>query len=548
MFKSIANYFKNQKKEEEPSVPDKTPEPAVEASIPDEPDILSFQQEIIEKCKDDKSMSGFIDKLLLSDEMRYDFLRHGIIQGMSKNFDSIYEMLKKSEAEVASLEKENSDLRSALAEKVNTIRQYEKENDKLRSEVDEKEKSLTAAWDEKMDIIHQFENEGSRLRSEIKKKDSLISKLENDNTGLKNDYALLMKDALFWKKQNVVMGQQITVLQRENGATPRVGDYRFENESPGTVQQELLRRISSLQRQLKKANDEIEDLHSQIDFYDRKKQAIAALESGLKNKRPEQDGLAENGKNTVCIYFGDQIYSGSIRHVEQTLNKAVEDVREQLNRWKVDLMFKEEEQKKESQRLSDRKEFLVKVYPNYLWVLKHTDKINEMKKDLEGTLKKLAPAFSLEDYENQKLKEEKFKMQRTELAQQLESHRKEEKDFIREQAKFRNKVASMRDTQYLLENEIAAIVEKEEQLLFVLRAFYKSIPLYDLVLQFLLSFVKNPAQKRVVMQYFKGKSAYEIGQDEKGKSKWQIERIIEAATRKLYKAVRSVEVEEGKKP
>ena len=139
-------------------------------------------------------------------------------------------------------------------------------------------------------------------------------------------------------------------------------------------------------------------------------------------------------------------------------------------------------------------------------------------------------------------------MQRTELAQQLESHRKEEKDFIREQAKFRNKVASMRDTQYLLENEIAAIIEKEEQLLFVLRAFYKSIPLYDLVLQFLLSFVKNPAQKRVVMQYFKGKSTYEIGQDEKGKSKWQIERIIEAATRKLYKEVRSVEVEEGKKP
>ncbi|WP_456088256.1 hypothetical protein [Parabacteroides sp.] len=544
MFKAIAGYFKNKKKQEEPSVPDNASEPAEEASIPDEPDILSFQQEIIEKCKDDKSMSGFIDKLLYSDEIRYSFLSDDIFMGMSKTFDSIYEKLKKSEAEVASLEKENSDLRSALAKKENTIRQYEKENDKLRSEVDEKEKSLTAAWDEKIDAIHQLENEGSRLRSEIKKKDSLISKLENDNTGLKNDYALLLKDALFWKKQNVVMGQQITVLQRENGATPRVGDYRFENGSPGTVQQEMLRRISSLQYQLKKANNKIEDLHSQIDFYDKKKQAIATLESGLKKKCPKQDGLVENGKNTICIYFGDQIYSGSISDVEQALNKAVEDVREQLNRWKVDLMFKEEELKQESQRLSDRKEFLVRVYPNYLWVLKHTDKINEMKKDLEGTLKKLAPAFSLEDYENQKLKEEKFKMQRTELAQQLESHRKEEKDFIREQAKFRNRVTSLRDSQYLLENEIAAIIDKEERLFFVLRAFYKSMPLYDLVLQFLFSFIESPVQKRIAMQYFKGKSIYEISKDEKGKSKEQIENIIEAATKKLYKAVRSIEEQE----
>ncbi|WP_298550759.1 hypothetical protein [uncultured Parabacteroides sp.] len=105
MFKAIAGYFKNKKKQEEPSVPDNASEPAEEASIPDEPDILSFQQEIIEKCKDDKSMSGFIDKLLYSDEIRYSFLSDDIFMGMSKTFDSIYEKLKKSEAEVASLEK-----------------------------------------------------------------------------------------------------------------------------------------------------------------------------------------------------------------------------------------------------------------------------------------------------------------------------------------------------------------------------------------------------------------------------------------------------------
>lgn len=517
MIKTIADFFKRRKEETVFPLPDSTMEPVEEAPV--EEIYEEEGQVVIEEIHTKESSKGSsLDHVLLpkdNDRLKIE-VWEGIISSMRSSINFWKNMYEGAKKKISELKEENAELCAEVEQMKKAASRQTEGMTQLRSEIRQMDKT-----------IYEQKEELSKLRSENKEQSRSIDRQCKDYNSLRDKHSRLVEDMLYLRTKNAALSEELITCQKAVGSYSEVVYEELQ-----LAKLALSRQNKMLRNKLYESEGEISKQNRLLDLLEKK---LAALD-GFKENMSKEGGI-------VHFYFNDRLYSGKINKMERLLNELVEKTKEELNRWKVDLMFKEEELRKTESALANRREFLLKMYPDYLWVLQNSDKIKREKELLEGTLKALPDDFSLQKYDELKQKEAEYKRKRSELYQQISDLHQEEKDFIREQTQFRQRLDSMRKTQYILENEIAGIIDQEEQLLFVLRSFYKSMPLYDLVLGFLFSFIKTGRHKRIAIQYFKGKSCYEIAKEENVKSKEQIRSVLDTITRRLEAVVRSIEKE-----
>ena len=138
-------------------------------------------------------------------------------------------------------------------------------------------------------------------------------------------------------------------------------------------------------------------------------------------------------------------------------------------------------------QLEDRKRLFARIYPDYVWVTRYKDEIERQKKILEGDLKDLAPGFMLEKYDELLRKKAEYEKENPVVYRKLDQLRKDRRIFEKERLQFDKEVAALKQSQICMEGEISQLLEEYDQLLFVLRSFYKNHGLYERLLDDYLS-------------------------------------------------------------
>lgn len=165
-------------------------------------------------------------------------------------------------------------------------------------------------------------------------------------------------------------------------------------------------------------------------------------------------------------------------------------------------------------QLEDRKRLFARIYPDYVWVTRYKDEIERQKKILEGDLKDLAPGFTLEKYDELLRKKAEYEKEKPVVYRKLDQLRKDRRIFEKERLQFDKEVAALKQSQICVEGEISQLLEEYDQLLFVLRSFYKNHGLYERLLDDYLSRIDSVKKRRITKAYFLGDSAYEIARRE----------------------------------
>lgn len=238
----------------------------------------------------------------------------------------------------------------------------------------------------------------------------------------------------------------------------------------------------------------------------------------LENKLCQIDGLTgvpdPRKEKLPCFYFAGKCYKGNLRDLEKRLDAALGEEEEKRKQKDEYLSYREEQLSKMERQLEDRKRLFARIYPDYVWVMRYKDEIERQKKILEGDLKDLAPGFMLEKYDELLRKKAEYEKENPVVYRKLDQLRKDRRIFEKERLQFDKEVAALKQSQICMEGEISQLLEEYDQLLFVLRSFYKNHGLYERLLDDYLSRIDSVKKRRITKAYFLGDSVYEIARRE----------------------------------
>ncbi|MBV4228046.1 hypothetical protein KSZ12_19725 [Parabacteroides distasonis] len=226
-----------------------------------------------------------------------------------------------------------------------------------------------------------------------------------------------------------------------------------------------------------------------------------------------------------CFYFAGKCYKGNLRDLEKRLDAALGEEEEKRKQKEESLSRREVQLSDMERQLENRKRLFARIYPDYVWVTRYKDEIERQKKILEGDLKDLAPGFTLEKYDDLLQKKEKYEKEKSVVYRKLDQLKQDRKIFNKERLRFDKEVAEFRQSKTCMEGEISQLLEEYDQLLFVLRSFYKNQGLYERLLDDYLSRIDGAKKQRIVRAYFLGDSVYEIALRE-GRSREYIRHVL----------------------
>lgn len=249
----------------------------------------------------------------------------------------------------------------------------------------------------------------------------------------------------------------------------------------------------------------------------------------LESKLCQIDGLTgvpdPRGGKLPCFYFAGKCYKGTLRDLEKRLNASLEEEEEKRKQKDEALSLREKALKDMELELEERKQIFTRIHPDYVWVMRYKDEIQRQKKILEGDLEKLAPGFTLEKYDELLRKKAKYEKEKSDIYSKWDQLKQDRRSFEKERSRFDREVAAFKQSKICLEGEINQLLEKYDQLLFVLRSFYKSHGLYEILLDDYLSKIDGATDRRITRAYFLGDSVYEIARRE-SKSAESIRQVL----------------------
>lgn len=238
----------------------------------------------------------------------------------------------------------------------------------------------------------------------------------------------------------------------------------------------------------------------------------------LESKLCQIDGLTgvpdPRKEKLPCFYFAGKCYKGNLRDLEKRLDAALGEEEEKRKQKDEHLSFRERQLSKMEQQLENRKRLFARVYPDYVWVTRYKDEIERQKKILEGDLKDLAPGFTLEKYDDLLRKKAEYEKEKSVVYRKLDQLRQDRRIFEKERRQFDKEVAALKQSQICMEGEISQLLEEYDQLLFVLRSFYKNHGLYERLIDDYLPRIDSAKKRRITKAYFLGDSVYEIARRE----------------------------------
>lgn len=170
---------------------------------------------------------------------------------------------------------------------------------------------------------------------------------------------------------------------------------------------------------------------------------------------------------------------------------------------------------KERNELEQKRENLESVYSNYEYLLRNRVRINAKAAKLRYYEEKIMKEFNekeslIDDYLN---KEEELNSLKEQLHQKEKQFEREQKWLKREEAQMKKQEAQMYEYSVSVQRKLYEKIEKDEQVLFIIRSLEAVSPVYEQVITNLVSCLKSGRLQYIVFSYMLGKSIYEIAQD-----------------------------------
>ena len=196
--------------------------------------------------------------------------------------------------------------------------------------------------------------------------------------------------------------------------------------------------------------------------------------------------------------------------------------------------------KKEELKLESEKETVEKMYPQFKYLVRNRKSVMAQYhylKKCEVKLRSKGSEKIMDDFEKLRSLQFKYDQRESRLKEKMKSLKREEKWLQSELAEMDRQKGRLMNENVEVQRQLYAEIEKNEQVLFIIRSLNSMNHLYEKITEELVASVRGEKTRRIVSSFLKGESIYEIAQKEE-KSATSVQRMVLLAINASRKACR----------
>lgn len=377
---------------------------------------------------------------------------------------------------------------------------------------DEEPRTLAIAI-ERSDLLERelklMAERGSQLEEELKLMTERNSQLDNDlklkdiEIGLQKKNAKISRDKFLKEKCRVCFrtkdSERMDRMMLRKEEEKEALKCKVKNLQTSNNQQQGL---------LYKKNIEIEKLTDEKKIL---KEALSILPTWIEKDEKEADALFEKYRELIGRIKDSASEYKDNSALLRSLSKQQAFYMIERNAMKTTLLNIEQEK----QRLTDMSKTLKSAYGDYEYVIRNRKTIEKRAAKLKYLDEDMAKRLAEKEAEINVYvgKIEEVNLLKDQLRQEEKLFEREQKWLKREEALLRKQEDRMSEYSASVQRKLYEEIEKNEQMLFIMRSVKALTPVYEQIVKNLVSCLKNERIQYIVSAYLKGKSFYEIAQD-----------------------------------
>lgn len=410
-----------------------------------------------------------------------------------------------------------SDVNKKLCEMLESVSD---ENKKLRDRLEVKEKEVDSYKKMNVERREQYSNLRklyNGVKIERNEYYNLYSKLLNKNNESERQYEDFMKKGNKTKVAQY-LGKKVDSLQNELDVSKQMSDNDKKHMSDLELKNRILYRTNAY---LKKRLEVYHSLHEgKNDAFNNVIATVNELEQAFRTTfeftEPSLKGMAElfrKEKTKMEYMYAD------LKRTDKMFEKITK-AQQRLER--------------EKEEYETNKKMVEELYPEFSYLIKNKKSVLEQISNLKRWKEELKDNKLKDAYEMLKVQEFEYEQRKNRLLKNMALLKREEKWFHSELVGMDRQRDKMINENIEIQRKLYAEIEKNEQVLFIIRSLNRMNPLYEKITEELVASISNEKNRRIVSSFLKGESIYEIAQKE-GKSATSVQRIFLLAINALRK-------------
>ena len=332
----------------------------------------------------------------------------------------------------------------------------------------------------------------------------MYSELLNENKDLKKSYENFVKakNAQYLRKRKTSSQKDVDTLNLKlEKARVCISDLEAKNES---FYQESIH--------LKKRLDVYYSLHEgKNDVFDTVTGIVDELEKAFRVTfeftEPSLKGMAELFRKEKAKM---EYQYANIEYVDKMFDKIM----------KAEKSLKEKEEKFET-----NKKMVEELYPRFYYLIKNKKLVLEQISNLKRWEEELKDNKIKDAYERLMEQEFEYERRKSRLQENEALLKREERCLHSELVGMNKQRDELINENIEIQRQLYAEIEKNEQVLFIIRSLNSMNPLYEKITKELVASVRGEKTRHIVTSFLKGESIYEIAQRE-GKSATSVRRMV----------------------
>ena len=357
----------------------------------------------------------------------------------------------------------------------------------------------------------------------------MYSELLNENKDLKKSYEN------FVKAKNAQYYAEICAAMKEasEGELKGVLGYTQYLRKRKTSSQ---KDVDALNLKLEKARACISDLEAKNEFFyqesihlKKRLDVYYSLHEGKNDVFDTVTGIVDELEKAFRVTF--EFTEPSLKGMAELFRKEKAKMEYQYaNIEYVDKMFDkimkaEKSLKEKEEKFETNKKMVEELYPRFYYLIKNKKLVLEQISNLKRWEEELKDNKIKDAYE--RLMEQEFEYERRKSRlQENEALLKREERWLHSELVGMNKQRDELINENIeIQRQLYAEIEKNEQVLFIIRSLNSMNPLYEKITKELVASVRGEKTRHIVTSFLKGESIYEIAQRE-GKSATSVRRMV----------------------
>lgn len=352
--------------------------------------------------------------------------------------------------------------------------------------------------------------------------------------------------------------QQSLKRSEENNEVRKEKEHYAELErwkKNTTSVQRLNRKIDSLQIELDKSKQMSNEMKEHISDLELDKENLCRENMAFKKQLDVYHSLYKGENDVVNTLFDfvkelEDAFRTTFEFTEPSLKDMVELFREEKAKMEdmyayVKRMDETIEKMSKAQKRLERKEekfetnkkMVEELYPQFRYLIKNKKSVLEQISNMKRWEEELKDNKIKEAYERLMIQEFEYEQRKSRLQENMALLKREEKWLHSELAEMDRQKDKMINENIEIQRQLYAEIEKNEQVLFIIRSLNSMNPLYEKITEELVASVRGEKTRRIVSSFLKGESIYEIAQKEE-KSATSVQRMVLLAINASRKACR----------